>query len=52
MIDGISFKRHRFPRDVIRYAISRYLRFMLSVRDVEEMPAGRATSETVEEQHE
>lgn len=52
MVDGISFKRHRFPRDVIRYAISRYLRFMLSVRDVEEMPAERSTSETFAEQHE
>ncbi|MEO1773955.1 MAG: IS6 family transposase [Pseudomonadota bacterium] len=41
MVDGISFKRHRFPPDVIRYAIWLYLRFTLSLRDVEEMLAER-----------
>ena len=41
MVDGISFKRHRFPPDVIRYAIWLYLRFTLSFRDVEEMLAER-----------
>jgi hypothetical protein len=30
----ISFKRHRFPPDVIRYAVWFYFRFTLSVRDV------------------
>jgi transposase-like protein len=33
----ISFKRHRFPRDVIRHAVWLYFRFTLSFRDVEEM---------------
>jgi len=37
----ISFKRHRFPPDVIRHAIWLYFRFTLSFRDVEEMLAER-----------
>ena len=37
----ISFKRHRFPPDVIRQAVWLYLRFTLSLRDVEEMLAQR-----------
>ena len=39
----ISFKRHRFPPDVIRYAVWLYFRFTLSVRDVEELLAQRGT---------
>ena len=37
----ISFKRHRFPPDVIRYAVWLYFRFTLSLRDVEELLAQR-----------
>ena len=37
----ISFKRHRFPADVIRYAVWLYFRFTLSFRDVEELLAQR-----------
>jgi len=37
----ISFKRHRFPPQVIRYAVWLYFRFTLSVRDVEELLAER-----------
>ena len=37
----ISFKRHRFPADVIRHAVWLYFRFTLSFRDVEEMLAQR-----------
>ena len=37
----ISFRRHRFPPDVIRYAVWLYFRFTLSVRDVEELLAQR-----------
>ena len=47
---GISYKRHRFPPDVIRYAVWLYFRFTLSLRDVEEMLAERgieASYETV-----
>ena len=35
----ISFKRHRFPADVIRHAVWLYFRFSLSLRDVEELLA-------------
>jgi putative transposase len=38
---AISFKRHRFPPDVIRYAVWLYFRFTLSLRDVEELLAER-----------
>jgi hypothetical protein len=37
----ISFKRHRFPPDVIQYAVWLYFRFTLSIRDVEELLAQR-----------
>ncbi len=37
----LSFKRHRFPADVIRQAVWLYFRFTLSFRDVEEMLAAR-----------
>ena len=33
----LSFKRHRFPADVIRHAVWLYFRFSLSLRDVEEL---------------
>jgi transposase-like protein len=44
----ISFKRHRFPGDVIRYAIWLYFRFTLSFRDVEEMLAQRGINVSYE----
>jgi putative transposase len=37
----IAYNRHRFPADVIRYAVWLYLRFTLSYRDVEELLAER-----------
>lgn len=37
----LSFKRHRFPAEVIRNAVWLYFRFSLSLRDVEEMLAAR-----------
>jgi putative transposase len=37
----VSFKRHRFPPTVIRYAAWLYFRFTLSFRDVEELLAQR-----------
>jgi len=40
-MNPISFKRHRFPPEVIRYAVWLYFRFTLSVRDVEELLAER-----------
>ena len=41
MIQPLSFKRHRFPGEVIRHAVWLYFRFTLSIRDVEEMMAQR-----------
>ncbi|MFT4913823.1 MAG: putative transposase [Brevundimonas sp.] len=38
---SLSFKRHRFPADVIRHAVWLYFRFSLSFRDVEEPLAQR-----------
>ena len=46
----ISCKRHRFPPDVIRYAVWLYYRFTMSIRDVEDLLAERGidvTHETV-----
>lgn len=37
----LSFKRHRFPAEVIRYAVWLYFRFTRSFRDVEELLAQR-----------
>ena len=37
----ISFKRHRFPPEVVRHAVWLYARFTLSFRDVEELLAQR-----------
>jgi putative transposase len=37
----ISYARHRFPSDVIRHAVWLYLRFALSLRDVEDLLAER-----------
>ncbi len=37
----LSFKRHRFPAEVIRHAVWPYFRFILSLRDVEELLAQR-----------
>ena len=37
----LSFKRHRFPADVICHAVWLYYRFTLSFRDVEELLAQR-----------
>ena len=46
----LSFKRHRFPAEVIRHAVWLYARFTLSFRDVEELLAERGlevSNETV-----
>ncbi|ADG08979.1 hypothetical protein Cseg_0464 [Caulobacter segnis ATCC 21756] len=37
----LSFKRHRFPPEIIRHAIWLYFRFSLSLRDVEDLLAER-----------
>jgi transposase-like protein len=43
-----SFKRHRFPPDVICHAVWLYFRFTLSLRDVEEMLAERGIDASYE----
>ncbi len=40
-MQNISFKRHRFPPEIIRHAVWRYARFTLSYRDVEDLLAER-----------
>jgi hypothetical protein len=37
----LSYRRHRFPPEIIQHAIWLYLRFTLSYRDVEELLLGR-----------
>src|SRR4051794_15793668 len=37
----ISYARHQFPAEIIRYAVWLYLRFTLSYRDVKELLAER-----------
>jgi transposase-like protein len=37
----LSYRRHRFPAEIIKQAIWLYLRFTLSYRDVEELLAER-----------
>ncbi len=44
----ISFKRHRFPADVILHAVWLYFRFSLSFRDVEELLAQRGIAVSYE----
>lgn len=44
----ISFKRHRFPAEVIRHAVWLYFRFTLSFRDVEELMVQRGVDVTYE----
>tara|TARA_R110001599_G_scaffold115505_4_gene282275 strand:+ start:5853 stop:6110 length:258 start_codon:yes stop_codon:yes gene_type:complete len=34
---SISYKRHRFPRELIAHAVWLYIRFNLSLREVDEM---------------
>ena len=41
LVKSLSFKRHRFPADVIVHAVWLYFGFTLSFRDVEEMLAQR-----------
>ena len=47
-MNSISFARQQFPPDVIRHAVWLYLRFTLSLRDVEEMLAERGLDLTYE----
>jgi len=37
LTSDVSFKRHRFPPQIVAHAVWLYLRFNLSLREVEEM---------------
>jgi len=41
LMKPLAFKRHRYPAEVIRYAVWLYFRFTMSLRDVEELLAQR-----------
>ena len=41
LIKPLSFKRHRHPGEVIRYAVWLYFRFTLSLREIEDLLAQR-----------
>lgn len=43
-----TYKRHRFPPDIISYAVWLYYRFNLSYRDVEDLLAERGINVTRE----
>jgi putative transposase len=40
-VSSLSYKRHRFPPEIIAYAVWLYYRFALSFRDVEELLASK-----------
>jgi putative transposase len=42
-----TYKRHRFPPDIISYAVWLYYRFNLSHRDIEDLLAERDITDTV-----
>ena len=44
----VSYDRHRFPAQIIQYAVWLYFRFPLSYRDVEELLAERGIDVTYE----
>ena len=43
-----SYRRHRFPREIVSHAVWLYHRFCLSFRDVEDLLAERGVSVTYE----
>ncbi|MBY3370191.1 IS6 family transposase, partial [Rhizobium laguerreae] len=43
-----NFKRHRFPPRIVSHAVWLYLRFNLSLREVEEMPLERGINVSYE----
>ncbi len=44
MSTTVSYKRHRFPPEIITHAVWLYVRFNLSLREVEEMLLNRVVS--------
>lgn len=48
LMQSISYKRHRYPPDVIRYAVWAYFGFTMSFRDVEDLLAQRGLNVSYE----
>jgi transposase-like protein len=48
LVKPLSFKRHRFPPQVILHAVWLYFRFTLSLRGVEELLAQRGIEASYE----
>ncbi len=44
----VSYRRHRFPADIIQHAVWLYFQFPLSYRDVEDLLAERGIDLTYE----
>ncbi len=44
----ISYRRHRFPPEIIQHAVWLYFRFPLSLRDVEDLLAERGIDASYE----
>lgn len=40
-LPALRLKGHRFPREIVSFAVWAYLRFSLSLRDVEDLLAER-----------
>ena len=47
-VQSVSYKRHRYPPEVISYAVWLYFHFTPSLRDVEELLAQRGTEVSYE----
>src|SRR5207247_2354876 len=47
----LSYRRHRFPPEIIQHAVWLYLRFTLSYRDVEELLAERGLMRKLLKKH-
>jgi putative transposase len=50
-MSSLSYRRHRFPIDVIQQAVWLYFRFPLSFRDVEDLLAQRGIDVSYETVH-
>lgn len=48
MSTTVSYKRHRFPPEIITHAVWLYVRFNLSLREVEEMLLNRGVDVSYE----
>jgi transposase-like protein len=47
-MNQISYKRHRFPAEIVQHAVWLYFRFPLSYRDIEDLLSERGVEVTYE----